>query len=268
VRVGELLMQRIRDELSERDLAVIGFVGEFRLASARQLRRLFFPDGEFATAETAARCSRRVLKRLQRDRLLTRLERRVGGFRAGSDGFIYALGTVGYRLLHPEGRRRPRHFEPASPFVDHQLAVSELAVELRLVERQCSIEVLALQGEPRSWRMLPGQRARVGSLRPDMHVRLRSGEVELSWFVEVDLGTAHLPALLRKCALYESYYQSGAEKAEHGVFPRVLWIGSTENRLARLRDAIARSRQLTDELFALTTAENAVGVLCGAEAGS
>lgn len=186
----------------------------------------------------------------------------MGGIRAGSDGFVYGLGAIGHRLAHPEGRSRPRDFEPSRPFVDHQLAVTELAVDLRLAER---IELVALQGEPRSWRMLPGQRARVGSLRPDLHVRLRSGTIELSWFVEVDLGTTHLPALLRKCALYESYYRSGVEQAEHGVFPRVLWVVPNDRRLARVRDAIVCSRQLTDELFAATTAENALAVLCGLE---
>ncbi len=264
-RVGHLELERIREELSDRDSAVVRLVGEFRLVSARQLRRLFFPDSDFATPETAARCSRRVLKRLVLGRLLARLERRVGGTRAGSNGYVYTLGPVGHRLVHPAGRSRPRHFEPSTAFVDHQLAVGELVVDLRLAERRSAIEVLAVQGEPRSWRRLPGQRVRAGLLRPDLHVRLRAREIELSWFVEVDRGTAHVPALLRKCVLYESYYQSGTEQAEHGVFPRVLWVVPTDGRLARLTSAIGRSRQLTEALFAVTTADRALDVLCGAE---
>lgn len=264
-RVGELLLSRLRGELAERDLGIVGFVGEFRLASSRQLRQLFFPAAEFATPETAARCGRRVLNRLTSGRLLTRLERRVGGVRAGSDGFVYALGPVGFRMTQPEGRSRPRNFEPTVRFVDHQLAVSNLAVALRLARLRGEVSRLELQGEPRSWRMLPGQRAHAGLLRPDLHVRLYSGGVELSWFIEVDCGTTHLPALLRKCALYESYYRSGVEQAEHGVFPRVLWVTRTEARAARIGSAIAHRRGLTSELFAVTNTPTAVPVLRGAE---
>ena len=264
-RVGEILLAQIREELSERDLQVIKFVGELRLASGRQVRRLFFPDESFATAETAARSCRRVLNRLAANRLLRRLQRRVGGVRAGSDGFVYALGPIGFRLVQPEGRSRPRSLEPSNPFVDHQLSVSEFAVELSLAERRGEIKQLVLQGEPRCWRRLPGQRARAGLLRPDLHVRLWSGDAELWWFVEVDLGTTHLPGLLGKCALYESYYRAGAEQAKHRVFPRVLWVCPTATRAAKLEASIGRSRGLTRELFRVATTSAAMPMLQGAE---
>jgi hypothetical protein len=113
--------------------------------------------------------------------------------------------------------------------------------------------------------MLPGQRAHAGLLRPDLHVRLHSGDLELSWFIEVDCGTTHLPALLRKCALYESYYRSGVEQAEHRVFPRVLWVTTSAVRAARIGSAINRRQGLTGELFAVTTTATAVTVLRSAE---
>jgi hypothetical protein len=253
----------MRAELSERDRGLIGFVSEFRLASTGQLQQAFFPDAEFATPATAARCCRRVLNRLTFGRLLTRLERRVGGVRAGSEGYLYALGPVGFRLTQPTGQSRPRTFEPSAQFVTHQLAVSQLAVELLLVARQGAVTALDLQGEPRSWRMLPGQRARAGLLRPDLYVRLRSGDTELSWFVEIDRGTTHLPALLRKCALYESYYRAGVEQTERGVFPRVLWVAPTEARAARITAAIGRRADLTAGLFTATPTATAAQVLRG-----
>lgn len=265
VRVGAVLLERIRRELTSRDALIVVLVAEHRLVSAAQIRRLVFPVSDFATPETAARSCRRVLKRLVRDRLLHRLERRVGGVRAGSDGFVYALGPVGWQLVDAEGRSRPRRLEPTLPFVDHHLAISELVVELRLADRRGDVQLLSLQGEPRCWRPLPGQRAVAGLLRPDLQVALRRGHIELSWFVEVDRGTAHLPTLLRKCAMYETYYRSGVEQATRGVFPRVLWVTPSSRRETRLRQAVERSRSLTKPLFQVTTADAAPDVLLGAE---
>jgi hypothetical protein len=264
-RVGRRELERLRGEATDRDGSIVRFLAEFRLASAAQLRRRFFPEQQFATADTAARTSRRVLGRLASHRLLVRLERRVGGLRAGSDGFVYGIGPVGHRLIEPEGRSRPRFVEPSPAFVHHHLAVTELAVELEVGGRGGAFELLDVAGEPRCWRTLPGQRARAGALRPDLHIRLRTGEVELSWFVEVDMGTAHLPAVLRKCSLYETYYRSGVEQAEHGIFPRVIWVTQTERRRARLWSAIDRRHGLTNELFVVADSSEVLGVLRGRE---
>ena len=78
---------------------------------------------------------RRVLARLVANQLLTPLDRRIGGVRAGSAGLVFALGPAGQRLqalvadeLSPSRRSR----QPDTPtvrFLSHQLAVSELYVE-------------------------------------------------------------------------------------------------------------------------------------------
>ena len=265
LRTGRLAMAGVVAELLPRDRAILDLVGEFRLATGAQIQQLLFPPAEFATPATAARSGRRVLARLVRDRLLVRLERRVGGIRAGSAGHTYALGPVGYRVIGAQGRARPRPFQPSALFAEHQLAVTQLAVELMLTEHRGEIRKLNVEGEPRCWRFLPGQRARAGLLRPDLFVSLEVGEDELRWFVEVDRGTAHLPAVLRKCRSYESHYRSGHEQAEHGLFPKVLWITPTDERAARIENAIDGQRELTTGLFAATTAGRALEMLCGAE---
>src|ERR1700682_4418500 len=80
-------------------------------------------------ASRAARTARRVLERRVDDRLLVRLDRRVGVVRAGSASFVYGLGPVGQRVLGFGGPRR-RFREPTSTFVVHTLAITELVVEL------------------------------------------------------------------------------------------------------------------------------------------
>jgi hypothetical protein len=83
--------------------------------------------------------------------------------------------------------------------------------------------------------------------------------------VEIDRGTEHFPALLRKCRTYEQYYASGREQAAHGTFGQVCWIVPTQARADRLRAAISSDRRLTDALFTVVTVDRAVGHLCGGD---
>ena len=259
-RLSQLDFTSLRERLAERDVAATAMVGELRLLSGKQLRCLYFAADGFATAETAARSCRRVLARLVRDRLLLRLERRIGGVRAGSDGYVYALGPVGERLLNSDVRRPRWHSVPTEKYVRHTLAASQLVVDTLLAERTGTLDVLAWQPEPRCWRRVPSPYGRV-TLRADLYLALGVGEVECRWFVEVDRSSQSIPALLSKCRLYESYYRSGVEQAEHGLFPRVLWVTPDQRRADVLEGAITADRRLTNGLFLVTTAERALQVL-------
>ena len=74
------------------------------------------------------------------------------------------------------------------------------------------------------------------------------------WFVEVDLGTEHLPVVLRKCRTYRRYHDTGTEQHDRGLFPAVVWIVPDPIRATKIRDAIAADRHLTSELFWITYA--------------
>lgn len=249
----------LRELLAERDLSLVTQVAELRLMSGRQIEAVHFPYELHPTAEAAARHCRRVLSRLVRDRLLVRLERRVGGVRAGSASFVYALGPVGHRLLD-DHRARPRRYEPSVVFVDHQLAVSELVVDLTRASRRGVLELLDVEGEPACWRTVPAIGRVV--LRPDLFVAVGANDLEYRWFVEIDRGTHHRPAVLRKARLYESYYRSGIEQTTHGVFPRAVWITADEARATRLRFALSRG-EFTDGLMVVTTVDDALATLVG-----
>jgi protein involved in plasmid replication-relaxation len=259
-RVGELELARLRRRLTPRDLQILAQVGQLRLMSARQIEAVHFPAELHASQAAAAKASRRVLERLSSDRLLARLERRIGGIYAGSAGYVYTLGPLGHRLLQLE-QPRPRLYEPSQLFVEHTLAISQLAVNLTVASRTDLLELLQVQGEPDCWRRVPGL-ARV-TLRPDLFVSLGVGEFELRWFVEIDRGSVHLPTLLKKCQLYETYYGSGNEQAGHGVFPRVLWISRSDTRATGLHRAIAASKRLTDRVFTTATEKDALNILTG-----
>lgn len=263
-RRGRLQLARLADDLSERDLAILRSVSHLRLASARQIERLHFPVPHVhASAVSAARTARRTLERLVRDRMLLRLERRIGGVRAGSASFVYAIGPVGERIVGLDGPRR-RFREPSAMFVDHTLAVAELFTRLHEAAQNGLVELDAVQAEPHCWRQFSGLSGR-STLKPDLFVAVGSGGYELRWFVEVDRGTEHRPAILRKCRVYQSYYQSGQEQQRHGVFPRVLWVIPDSSRQRFIRRTIQRASDLTPELFVVTTDEAAVAVLAGGE---
>lgn len=259
--VGRVGLEDLRADLSGRDMAIIGQVADLRLMSGRQLEAVHFPIGEHETAAAAARAARRCLERLARHNLLVRLQRRIGGVRAGSGSWVYALGPVGHRILRRDGAR-PRYREPSAAFVDHTLAVTQLVVDLTTGARRRHLELLGLQAEPRCWRQFTST-AGLSVLRPDLFVSLGVGDFEHRWFCEVDRGTEHLPAILRKCRQYEAYYATGAEQRDHGVFPRACWIVPDQRRADRFRSAIDKDGHLTDELFVVTTTDEAMKALTG-----
>lgn len=261
-RKGRRQLARLDSDLSERDRAILLVAVELRLVSTRQIeRRLFTVPRDHVTALSAARSCRRTLERLVRDRMLVRSERRIGGVRAGSAAFVYAIGPVGERVLGTVVPRR-RFREPSPMFLAHTLAASELYVQLHEAADGDRFKLISLEAEPRCWRSSTGLGGRL-LLKPDLFVVLATGEYEYRWFVEVDLGTEHTPALLRKCQAYETYYQSGVEQAEHGVFPRVLWVTPDEERAEHIRRVIERDSHLTPALFVATSEKQAVYTLAG-----
>jgi hypothetical protein len=263
-RIGPRHLGILRNHLSERDLAIVRQVSDLRLMDARQIEAMFFGPEHHATRLTATRTCRRVLERLAETRLLLRLERRVGGIRAGSASFIYTLGPIGQRVLSLGGPRR-RFREPTALFVDHTLAIGQLVVALTLAARQGLLDVLAVETEPRCWRTFTSIGGRQ-VLRPDLFVVLGVGEYERRWFVEIDRGRETLPVLVRKCRCYEAYYRSGSERAAHGVSPRTCWVVPDTARAERLDLAIANTGELTDRLFLVAPRDVAIGSLMGAPA--
>ena len=227
-------------------------VYDFRLATAVQLQRLLSPS----TSESDTRASRRRLERLTRIGAVRRLDRRIGGVRAGSASFIYAIGPVGERILRTTAPRR-RLAEPSWAFVDHTLAVTQFFIQITEQVRQIAgAELIAVETEPTCWRSFTALGAGQ-ELRPDLLLVLGIGDLEHRWWIEVDRASEHLPAVLRKCSRYELYYRSGLEQQAHGVFPRVMWATTTPERA----DAIARrlvAAGSTAELFNVDTFDRAV----------
>lgn len=260
-RVSQVQLLQLRGDLSGRDRAVLSQVAELKLMSGAQIQAVHFPLLDHATADASGRACRRVLKRLVREQLLVRLERRVGGIRGGSAGFVYGLAPLGQRILELDGPRR-RFREPSATFVAHTLALSQLVVDFITLQAAKRLELLRLQAEPRCWRTFSGPRGRQ-ILRPDLFVALGSGEYEYRWFIEMDLGTETMPRRLIKCAQYQHYFQSGQEQADHGIFPKIVWCMPNTKLAETLQHRIVRARDLSSELFVTTTPDRLHEVLVG-----
>lgn len=237
-------------ELSKRDMAILTDLGKLRLLTGRLIERLHFQDG---SPLTSSRKSRSCLQRLYELGLVVRLERRIGGIRSGSSGFIYGLSGRGQKLTSATGpaggTRLRRPWEPSAVFADHVLAVATLYVDLRGAERSGLVEVVDFEAEPACWRHWQGHGGEHRMLKPDCFVHLGSGELEHLAFVEVDRGTESLSVIRRKAEVFVDYWRSGVEQQRLGVFPKVLWLTTTDKRAEQLIDSLARLDPETWQLF-------------------
>ncbi|MGY1651764.1 replication-relaxation family protein [Geodermatophilus sp. SYSU D01119] len=251
-RTGARRLLRLQADLSPRERGVLLSLAESRLLSTGQLQRLHFAD--HATEGAASRICRRVLARLHSLGVVEHLDRRIGGVRAGSASYVWRVGPVGERLLRQDADTpRGRHKQPGLRFVDHTLAVAECAVGLVEADRRGDLELLTLQHEPASWRPYLGPHGASEVLKPDLYAVTAGAEYEDSWFIELDRATESLPTLLRKCAQYARYRQTGREQAARGVFPAVLWVVPDDRRATAVAQAIRRQYGPDHDLFRVTT---------------
>lgn len=253
--------RRLGRDLSERDVAVLHLVREHRFLTARQIEKLLFYD--HASSISAARVCRRVLSRLNNYGMLSRLDRRVGGVRAGSASYVYALGSAGGRML---AGNRHRISEPSRIFIDHTLAIADARLALEVAARDRLFDLVEVEIEPASWRRFSGPGGVSAAVKPDLYVVTGRGDFEDCWFVEIDRGTESPAAISRKCHAYDLYWRAGLEQAAHGAYPRVLWVAPSERRTHRIEGVIKQARNLNHELFRVTTSQNLVKTVVGGAA--
>lgn len=265
-RVSPVHVERLAAELPARDLALVETLDRLRVATPSQLQRLHFTDG---TKAANARQTWRRLRALTEARVLTVLERRIGGGPGGSSQAVLALDTAGQRLASAcgpaGGRRLRRPWTPGSRFLAHAVAVTELYVELRECERAGQGQLLDFYAEPSCWRRFAGVGGATVWLKPDAFVRWGEGELEHLSFVEVDRATASAPTVARKLDTYRRYWQTGREQKRFGAFPRVVLLTPGEARRATLADAVSRQPSEARPLYRVELYEDAVRLLTGGE---
>lgn len=242
-RIGRLQLEAIATGLSTRDRAILMTLATFRLTTTPQIRRLHFADAP--NPKSAAWACGHALRKLRRLGLIDVLARRIGGQASGSSVAVWRLTSAGRRLMKPPERSLPRidHGVISLFTLDHTLAITEVAVQLREAERAGLCEVIACDPEPASWRTYLNAGGGLVTLKPDMFAvtAAKDAEFEDVWFIEVDRATESLPTIVRKASQYETYRATGKEQASQGVFPRVLWLTPTLERAERITAALAKT---------------------------
>jgi hypothetical protein len=261
-RLSAGALVELAGETSKRDRGVLETVTRLRLLSGQQLERLLFTEGENPASN--ARLARRTLARLVERGCLDRLERRIGGVRAGAAGHVYFATGRAQRLVaywNGYGLQRPRsRYEPSAAFARHTLAIAECYVQLVEADRAGDTELIAFDAEPACWQSYIG----VGGVRqwvkPDALVRLGlDASHEARAWLEVDCGTEGRTALVRKCRAYASCYRAGGLE----VFPRVVWIATNKRRAALLVEVCSWLPAEDWKLFAVTTSPQVLDALTG-----
>ncbi len=266
-------LNRLKPELTERDLRIIEQVGRFKLMTAGQIERLFFDEyadprsGSTVGYSEKSRTRNRqaVLRRLVNHRMLARVGvRRVGGSRRGSADYTYKLDVAGQHIARLTSARPRRPYKEYRPTDPHYLAVAELYVRLRESERGGSLALLHFEAEPYCWRTFAGS-----TLKPDAFVQVgveRGGQRRKgSFFVEVDRGDEHGPKISTKVPQYVAYWQY--EQGSGRVFPQVLLLETEHPRGSRYTEQ--RLRYLAElvegapPLFQVALFEDAVRLLSG-----
>lgn len=231
-----------------------------RVLTGDQLTRLHFSE---LSSKSRDRARRRVLARLAALDLVTPLERRIGGVRAGSAGLVYALGVAGQHVVplldadgdgQPAGRPR-QPWTPGRVFLAHTLTVAELYVRLVETARTDGFSLAAFLAEPAAW----APNGLGGWLKPDAYAVLQSGNVEDSYWIEVDRATESVAALRRQLLAYLDFVNHG-QLGPNDIIPRVLISVPDDKpkRQADVRALLASLPEPADQLFVLTAFERTV----------
>ena len=230
---------------------LLALVAAHRFATTTQLARLTAP--EYASPASALRQTQRHLASLAQQRLLTSLERRVGGWQGGSAVTIWAATTRGHRrVAADEGEevaRRQRPREVSTTFLDHLLAITEVRTSIEEAIRQETDTEAAIALEPDCWRTALSPSGQVQVLRPDLAVTITSPAYEDRYLVEVDRATENPGRVIATCWRYQEHQATTSQASDSDVFPLVVWLVPTDRRRHRLERAIAHSTGLLRDLF-------------------
>ncbi len=223
--------------LTDRDMAVVAAVADYRLLSRSQIQRLL----GFGTVT-------RANFRLQKLFHQGYLARHYLPTLKGSSQAIYTLDRLGLPVAAERLGKdtkdlwRPKALHPF--FLAHQLAVGEVRIAFELAARTHDDHQL-LQWLPEEeaydrfffaghWR----------SLTPDAFLRYRVGKQVLSAFVEVDRGTMPNRRFKEKVERYFAYDVSGRYADRYrGQRFRVLVVAPSQVRQANLMSTAAKVAQ-------------------------
>lgn len=258
-RLSSARLRQLAVELPDRYTVPLLHLSRARVLTGQQLDRLLRqPD---TPARTVERARQRAMIYLCRLGLAAALDRRIGGMRAGSAGYVHVLTPAGYKLAailtDRQPPRRIRHSRAPGPmFLNHAVDIAEIYVQLTEHSRAGDFRVAAFITEPASWWQDSGV-----YLRPDAYTALATPRYRDVWWLEIDRATESAPRLREKIADYLDYAESGGI-GPNGVLPRVLITTPDRQRAAVIGNIVATlATGDTGQMIAVTTHTHAAEFL-------
>jgi hypothetical protein len=254
-------LTQLPTQLPTRDTTLLPHLARVRLLTGAHLDRLLArPE---TTPETTARHRRRTMTRLQQLGLVTTLDRRIGGTRAGSTGHIYTLTPTGHRYLATlTGQPPPPHAKksstPSALFLAHTLAISDIYVHLIEASHHHTLTMPRFVTEPACWQPT----GHGDYLKPDAYLILATSPHQDCWWLEIDQNTESLPRIRTKCRTYLDYLTHGGLGPDD-VPPRILFTAPDTDRSDAIHRVIIKLSIAaeTDQLICVTTHAEAAPLL-------
>ena len=221
-RVSRRQLVELSARLTLADLDTLGLLATHRFLATSHVAGLVF--GSAASQLAGVRAAQRALRKLEQAGLVAALPRRVGGHSGGAAQSVWRLTEAGHRLLRFQTKlgsaddalggevgTRTRFTEPSPQFLAHTLRVADIRLVLERLDASAgeSGGLSLVQTEPACWRTWVGPFGQSLTLRPDLYAEITAGQYIDLWFIETDMGSEHLPAIVRKAKVYEAYRASG-----------------------------------------------------------
>ncbi len=257
-RISPARLRQLAAELPDHYTVPLLHLSRARILTGRQLDRLLQHPDIPGRADERAR--QRAMAHLCHLGLAATLDRRIGGMRAGSAGYVHVLTPAGHKLAAlltgQQPARRIRHSRaPGTAFIAHALDIAEIYVQLTEKSRSEDFRVAAFITEPDSWWRQHGV-----FLRPDAYTRLATSTHRDCWWLEIDRDTESAPRLREKFRDYLDHADNGGTGPD-GVLPRVLITAPNEKRADTVNGAIAAVSKLDTAMFTVTTRQQAADML-------
>jgi hypothetical protein len=253
-----------------REFQILELLNFAKFMTTDQLCRQFF--AKMSNELSAKRATNRTLKKLEAEKLVAKLPRRVGGYvresYGGSAASVWWLSETGYKILRMKHTQwlpsRKRVLEKSPLFLTHDLMIAEIATRFCEMETSRKISQLKIEWEPRAWRSFMNGGESV-CLKPDLFATFVNAGYEESYFLEIDRATENVQRIFAKCQTYVAYFNTGVEEKTRGLTPYIVWLVPDEKRAEQILKMLREKLPEASVLFQVIVEKELETLIVGEE---
>ena len=222
--------------LTEKDLTIIYITILLRSVSMDQIYRLLYLPNNM----TQRACQIRVQILIEK-KLLSKLERRIGGYARGSAITVMSPGPLTSRYINA----KHRYFLTATGghLITHSLTIAEIFTQILEADINKRFKLIRIQTEPACWREYRFFNHPADKLKPDLYVVIKHENITYKWFIEIDCGTHGKTKLQEKAWYYEKYFLDCLEQRKTGILPKTLWITLDPDRAKYVLSCVSKTNR-------------------------